>query len=463
MIGKNEKIKVGLMVTMSEDIWPEDFVNLVESFLQPAKKMLEDLGFTVVTPGTLTRDIQDGKEHGDFFRNEGIDVLVNHVGTWTYANDSVYVSQGVDVPVIVWPAYSKQSLGIAGGAVVRGAYEEVGIKNYMIYGDYPDKEFQNEIAVLIRGIAGATKLRGLRFGLGGTRSMGMLPATPDPNQWMRDFGIDVDGFEQVILIEEAGKVDPSEVNAFYSWMEKVFGGITAPREVMDGQIRMYIALRKMIEKKNYDFISVKCLPELPYVYTTLCLAHSLLNDSSDDGFGESCPFVCGCEADANAALTMQIMKNISNNTTLFTDILYLEYENNLVTMGNCGSQPTDFAASRKDVVWGPEGFIGHTFKIGCSCPRFFAKPGKITIARLTRVNGTYHLLIATGESLPLNPAPEDEVGSKQHSKVFVKLDCDEREFVKSLRTNHMHLVYGDYTEELKVVCDVLGFVPVIPL
>ena len=29
---KNEKIKVGLIVTMSEEVWPDDFVALIESF-----------------------------------------------------------------------------------------------------------------------------------------------------------------------------------------------------------------------------------------------------------------------------------------------------------------------------------------------------------------------------------------------------------------------------------------------
>jgi L-fucose isomerase-like protein len=72
------------------------------------------------------------------------------------------------------------------------------------------------------------------------------------------------------------------------------------------------------------------------------------------------------------------------------------------------------------------------------------------------------MLIASGNSIALNPKPEEEVGSKQHPKLFVKLDCNERNFVKALRTNHMHLGYGDYTEELKVTCDVLNMVPIIP-
>jgi len=131
-------------------------------------------------------------------------------------------------------------------------------------------------------------------------------------------------------------------------------------------------------------------------------------------------------------------------------------------MGNCGSQPTDFAPSRKDVCWVKEGFIGHEFKIGCSCPRYFGKEGKVTISRLTRVNGKYHMLITSGKSLKDHPKPADEVGSPQHPKLFINVDADDREFVKSLRTNHMHLVFGDYTEELKITCDVLGIEPVIP-
>jgi L-fucose isomerase len=459
---KNEKIKVGLIVTMSEDVWPEDFVGLVHGFIKPAKEMLESLGFEVIAKEKLCRDINEAREHGRFLRDKNIDVLVNHVGTWTYANDSVEVARIVDVPVIVWPSYNKDSLGIAGGTIVRGSHEEMNLKNYMVYGDFDDKQLHREISILIRGIAGATKLKGLRYGVGGTRCMGMIASQPDPNQWYRDFGIDVDGFEQVLLVEKAKEYKQEDVDKFYSWLEKEFGGIKVKRKVMDAQIRMYFALRDHILKNEYDFISVKCLPELPYVYTTFCLAISLLNDKSDDGFGTKVPFAVACEADSNGALTMQILKNVSNDTTLFTDILYMDYETRLITMGNCGSQPTDFAPSRKDVCWVKEGFIGHEFKIGCSCPRYFGKEGKVTISRLTRVNGKYHMLITSGESLKEHPKPEDEVGSPQHSKLFINVDIDDREFVKSLRTNHMHLVYGDYREELKVTCDVLGIIPVIP-
>jgi len=462
MLCRNEKIRIGLIVTMSEDVWPDDFVSLVASFIKPAKDMLEKLGFEVITSGKLCRSLSDAREQGVFLRDKRIDVLINHVGTLTYANDSIAVTQIVKVPVIVWPAYSKDSLGIAGGAIVRGSHEELNLKNYMVYGDYSDEELQKEISVLIRGIAGAVKLRGLKFGVGGTRSMGMIAAQPDPNQWSRDFEIDVDGFEQASLIEKARNYNQKDVDNFHKWMLDEFQGVAVKRETIDAQIRMYFALRDYIQEKDYDFIAVKCLPELPYIYTTFCLAHSLLNDSSNDGFGVKSPFVTACEADCNAALTMQILKNISNKTSLFTDILYLDYGKKLITMGNCGSQPTDMAPSRKDVCWVSEGFIGHTFKIGCACPRYFGKEGLVTIARLTRVNGRYHMLIASGNSVEFDPESKEEAGSKQHPKHFIRLNCDDRNFVRSLRTNHLHLIYGDYIEELRITCDVLDIVPVVP-
>ena len=461
MLNKNERIKVGLIVTMSEDIWPEDFVCLVAGFIKPATEMLEKLGFEVICKGNLCRDIKDAREHGKFLREHNIDVLINHVGTWTYANDSVAVSQIVNVPVIIWPAYSKDSLGIAGGAIVRGSHDELGIKNYMVYGDYDDIQLQNEMGVLVRGIAGATKLRGLKLGVGGTRSMGMIASQPDPNQLLRELQIDVDGFEQVILVDKAKKYPQDAVDNFYKWIVSEFKSVDVKKEVMDAQIRLYFALRDLIVQKDYDFVAVKCLPEMPYVYTTFCLAHSLLNNKSDDGFGVKAPFVASCEADINAALSMQILKNITNEFTLFTDILYMDYEKNLATFGNCGSQPTDFASLRKDVCWVHEGFIGHDFVLGCACPRYIGKQGRVTISRLTRVNGKYAMLISGGEFVKQGFSPEEEIGSKQHPKCFFKPDCDQRDFVRSLRTNHLHAVYGDYTKELAITCDILGFDKII--
>ena len=291
--------------------------------------------------------------------------------------------------------------------------------------------------------------------------MGMYTARIDPSEWMVKFGVDVDGFEQVDVIERSKAYPDSEAEKFLEWMKKEFGGVEQDRKVMLAQIKNYFALRDIIEEKHYDFIAVKCLPELPSTHTTFCVAHALLNDTADDGFGNTCSFVSACEADANGALTMQILNNITGGTTMFTDVLHFDYEENMVRLCNCGSQPTDFAPSRKDVTWVHEGLGEFTWKIGGACPRYVGKPGKLTIARLSRIRGDYVMLIVTGEALEM-PLEKLNETNPQQPHVFARLDCRQENFISELRANHVHVVMGDYKKELITACEVLDIRPILP-
>jgi L-fucose isomerase len=462
MFYNDKSTKVGLIVTMSPDeTWPESFVNRVKSYLPKARQTLSGLGFKVVDCGKIARTGPDMTAQGEQLRREGIHALVIYVGTWTYSSTSVMASMRARVPVVVWANSDIETFGIVGGSIVRGALDEVGVKNFLVYGGFEDARVLKKLKTLCGGIAGATKLRGMVYGEGGSRCMGMYTARIDPSEWMSRFGVDVDGFEQVDVVRKAKSYSDEEAVNFLKWMRKEFGGIEVKDEVMIAQIKMYIALREVIKEKGYDFLSVKCLPELPSCYTTFCVAHALLNDASDDGFGEKCAYVASCEADANGALTMQIMNNITGGTTMFTDVLYYDYEENMVRMCNCGSQPTDFAKSRKEVTWVTEGLREFDWVLGGACPRYVGKPGKLTIARLSRINREYVMLITTGEALDIPLEKINETNSQQ-PHVFARLDCSRERFVDALRANHIHVVSGDIKNELITSCEVLGIKPVLP-
>lgn len=462
MFYKDKKTKVGLIVTMSLDqTWPDIIVNRVKSYLPKARETLESVGYEVVDCGEIARTNEQMIKHGEKLRQKGIHLLVIYVGTWTYSSTAVMAAVKADVPVIVWANSNVETFGIVGGSIVRGALDEIGIKNYLVYGDFNDDRLQKYLKTLIAGIASATKLKGMVYGEGGSRSMGMYTARIDPSEWMSKFGIDVDGFDQVDLIKKSKKYSNSEVLEFLNWMKKEFGGIEVKEEVMKAQIRLYFALRELIKERGYDFISVKCLPEMPSYYTTFCIAHALLNDTSDDGFGEKCSFVSSCEADANGALTMQILNNITSDTTMFTDVLYYDYNDNIVRLCNCGSQPTDFAKSRKDVVWVREGLREFNWVLGGACPRYVGAPCKITLARLSRINRKYVMLIATANVLD---TPLDKINetNSQQPHVFARLDCNQDNFINSLRSNHIHVVKGNFKAELKTTCEILNIKTIIP-
>lgn len=251
MFYKDKQIKVGLIVTMSPDeTWPDSFVNRVKSYLPKAKQTLEKIGNRVICCGEIARTNKEMTEQGEILRREGIHVLVLYVGTWTYSSTAVMASFKAGVPVIVWANSNIETFGIVGGSIVRGALDEVGIKNFLVYGDFEDKRVQSSLKTLCSGIAGATKLRGMVYGEGGSRCMGMYTARIDPSDWMSRFGVDVDGFEQVDVIRMSKRYTDDEAKKFLNWMKEEFGGIEVKDEVMIAQIKLYLALREMMRKRG---------------------------------------------------------------------------------------------------------------------------------------------------------------------------------------------------------------------
>jgi L-fucose isomerase len=454
-------IRVGLITVMSEDsTWPDSFIRKFKGNHAAALKALQGLGFEVLTAsGELGRGFRQMAEQASTLRARGIDVLVLYVPDWSYSSNAVVGGLNADVPVIVWSDAHADQNGIVGAAIIRGGLDEVGVKNRLVYGLPEDHRTLKKLETLCRGIACATRLRSNRFGIGGSRCMGMYTAHVDPSELMKRFGVDIDGWEQVELLRRADAVPDAVVRRMHDWLKKEFGRIEAKEEVLHAQMRMYLALLALIEEKSYDAVCVKCLPELPACHTTFCLAIALLNDRSDHR-GQKESIVCGCEADVNGTLTMQLMKTLNGGPVMFTDVLKLDYEKNEIGMANCGSSATDFASNRKEVYWVKEGLQEFTWKMGASLPQYITRAGRVTLARLSRIDGEYVLLITGGQSVEYPREKLKEI-NPQHPQSYVRLDCKLEVFLENLRCNHIHFVFGDFVEELQVACWALDIRPIV--
>jgi L-fucose/D-arabinose isomerase len=463
MTADNGVLKIGLISTLSpelHDTWGETMQPRARDRLARARVLLESLGAEVVDPGELTTDHNTAARHGRFLREQGVQVLVIYVGMWTYGSAAVAAASECGVPAIVWSDTQVQYVGIVGASVCRGSLEEAGITNSLVYGEMEDPAVRKELSVRCLGAAAATRLRGLTYGLMGSRSLGMYTAAIDPNEWRRRFGIEVESWDQLEAIELARALPDSAVDHHLAWTRQEFGAVLVKDEIMRAALKLYVASREIIARNGFDFVSVRCLPETPTAFTTFCCAIALLNDTSDaDGPKEA--ICCACESDSNGALTMQILKQLGGAPILFGDVRTVRLEQGEVWISNCGSQATELAKSRKDVHWVEHGFKEFRWKIGAAAPQAISRPGRVTIARLTRSAGDYVMLIAGGEALDAPRAKLQETFWAFSPHTFVRLDADARRFAQELRCNHLHMVYGDYVPHLVETCRVLGIRPIL--
>jgi L-fucose/D-arabinose isomerase len=454
---------VGLLCTMSpelHDVWGEEVrAPSFEQFAE-ARRVLESFGARVVDPGEFTTSYDKAAEHGRLLRSLGATVLVVFVARWSYGTSAVAAAAECGVPVIIWSGTDVKQVGLVGASVCRGSLDEAGITNCLVYGDFDDPDAIRDLEIRCKGAAAGTRLRGQKYGLMGSRSLGMLTASIDANQWRRNFGIEVESWDQLEVIEKAKALPDSLVEQHVQWTYQEFGSIQVKPDVLRAGIKIYIAAKEIIGRNGFDFVSVRCLPETPEIFTTFCYAIALLNDTSD-AEGEKEAVCCSCESDSNGALTMQILKHLGGAPVMFGDVRTVRLQDGEVWISNCGSQATLLAGSRRKVHWVPHGFQEFKWKIGGAAPQTVAKPGRVTLARLTRVAGDYVMLIAGGESqdYPLAKLEETYWGFSPHA--FVRLDADPRRFAQELRSNHLTLVYGDFVPHLLETCRILGIRPIV--
>ena len=451
--------RIGLISTMSPDrTWAQEVVDGVARTHGVVKRVLEEMGFEVLDEAPLLRDYGEMMAAGRSLRARGVKALVIMVGSWTYANCAAAAALEAGVPVVIWGDATPGTVGLVGAAITRGGMAELGIHSNLVYGLFDDEETQKKVKCLLDAACSAISLRGQRMGYAGGRSMGMLTAVCDPNEVRLKFGVEIDSFEQMEVIMRADAMDDERATSFLQWMRGTFGRILAKEDPLMKQIKLYLALQEIMAEKEYDFVGVKCLPELPALFTTFCLTHAIMGDAQDD-LGPKERIVFACEADLNAALTMQILKLLQDGPVLFADLLELDFNTEVFTVVNCGSQPTDFANSPKDVWWEREGVLEFEWKYGGCSPQAVTRPGRVTLARLSREAGEYRMLIAPAEAIFM---PREKLRELmwERPRSFVKLLCDRDAFLDEVRSNHIHMVYGDWSAELEEVCAILDLDPV---
>ena len=453
--------KIGLISTFAPgEFWDPAVAVRVSKEHDELKRRLDAEGYKVLDAGSLHRSYRELTQAAKTLRAQGIYALVVFVGTWAYANAIAGAALEAGVPTIVWGDATPGTCGLVGSAIAMGGMDEYGLHANLVYGPMDDAQTWTRARMLLDAACAVGALRGNVLGVAGGRCMGMLTAVCDPNEVRRKFGVEIDAFEQLAVVEQAEQIEEARVSHFFTWMQDRFGKMIASEDVIRRQIRLYLAVKELIAREGYDFVAAKCMPEMLNHYTSFCLAHSILGDAQDDmGLKERVVFAC--EGDINAALTMQLLKYVApGSPVLFSDISEYNFADDLVLTCNCGSQPTDFAEDPREVWWEKEGVHEHHWKYGGTCPQYVSRSSLATAARLGRKNGRYRMLIMPVDVVK-QPRERLRESTWERPHTYFRLRCSKEDFFNNVRSNHIHLAYGDHVRCLEEVCNILDIDPLI--
>ena len=440
------KPKIGLvLISLPPELStvPVEAVKIAEDYIVRAEKSIKNLGCDVLRIKEHVQDEKTALKRTEYLINEKVDLILYLVGSWVYVSILINATRRLNLPFILWAIPDMTTGSLVASCINHGGLDEMGIKHDFIYGEPEDNKILKKILNTAKASNVVNNLDGLTYGLFGGRCMYMYTALPDLVQVKKVFGIETIHINEFWLVERAKKIDSQKVKEYSNWLHNKYGNIDVPNEVEERSIRLYFALEELIKEYNIDFAGLKCMPEVQGDYCSHCLSVSM---HLDEGF------VASCEADTNAAITMQILKMLSDSPPGFGDVFQLDMNKCNLRLVNCGSMATSFATSSKDVNFKQQyNFIATTGTGTGMTTAFVCKPGRITLARLARINGEFVMQISTGEAYS-QPKEKMREAREKWPQIFIKLDDDPNFFLQNCRSNHQHWVYGDFKEELIEIC-----------
>ena len=417
----------------------------------------------IIAADYLVNSVETAKSAAEDLRNKGVDATIFSYGVFAFPNFSAIAAKNGKGPYLLAANLNPDWPGMVSMLAAGGALSHLGIDHFRLSGDFRDKEVMEKFIRFAKCAKVVSRLNGQKYGLFGGRSLGMYSATVSMQDWQKLFGIDVDHIDQSEIVRVAEEIPEEQVEKGYKWLtENVgsvqFNGTSFTPEKLKTQIRHYEATKKLVKENKYDFIGVKCHYEMSRHYCTECLSAAFMNDPYDwDGTKE--PVVCACEADSDAALTMQILKLLTDEPVIFMDVRHYDAENDVMVFCNCGSQSTYYASRSMDYKENlPKVTLYPCLDIyaggGCHV-NLMTKAGHATIARLNRREGKYRMTIIPADFVEL---PEEKMAetTKEWPHVFAKLPFDHSVFLDRFDANHCHAVYGDKVEDLKMICKMLN-------
>jgi L-fucose isomerase-like protein len=426
-----------------------------------AKARLQKAGLNLVPHNVVLATKAEARECLRAFKKmDDLDAVVLFSGTWVWAahlvgalRDFAQTGKGI----VLWTHPGSQGWRPVGGLVLHGALKEIGLPHRFVYGDCDAAADVERIVAYCRGSAIRNRLNLSTIGAFGGRGMGQTCGVADPSQWMKVFGVDIDSRDTTELIRTAQSVTPRALANARRRIQKLFAEPLPSGAMSERSIRLYLALRKIVQREGFDFYTIQSFPGLGDDYTATCFAQSLM---LEDGVGTS------TLGDFNTAMTVKCLTDLSSAPVYYGDLQHIDKRSKEIKIIGDGACPPSLAGKL-----GPAGFAEHGIptegEAGGISVKLVCKVGEGVLARLGRDDGRFEMVI-TRCSIFEPPAKrlkarQNECGIPFWPHGFVTVHGDIDALLEAWNNEYACLGYGAHLyEELKAFCELTGIRAITP-
>ncbi len=432
-----------------------------EALVARSKKALRDRGVELVEHDLVIASKDEA--HTALKRmkdDERVDCVVLFSGTWVWSAHLVAAVRDFAMTgkgVLLWTHPGSQGWRPVGGLVVHGALLEVGIPHKFVYGPADEPGEVDKIVSFCRAAHIRNWLNMKTVGSFGGRGMGQTCGVADPSQWMKQFGVDIDTRDTTELIRTAQEISAGELAALEPRIRVLFGALPPKDLVNERSMRLYLAVKKLVEKNRWDFYTIQSFPGLGDDYSATCFAQSMM---LEDGVGTS------TLGDLNTAMTVLLLTRLSSEPVYYGDLQHIDKKSREIKIIGDGACPPSLAGKL-----GPAGFAEHGIptegEAGGLSVRLVCKVGEGVLARLGRVDGRFTMVI-TRASVFEPPAEQlearlHECGIPFWPHGFVTVHCDVDSLLESWTNEYACLGYGEHLYgDLIDFCKMTGIEAILP-
>lgn len=426
-----------------------------DDLVQKARQTLIDAGLELVEYEKVVASKAEAKAcFAELKKQDDLDAMVLFSGTWVWAahmiaalRDFAFSGKGV----VIWTHSGSQGWRPVGGLVLHGAMKEIGLAHRFVYGDHRQEKDVARIVSYCRAAHMKNRLNLSTIGTFGGRGMGQTCGAADPSQWMKMFGIDIDSRDTTELLRTAQNISDAAVAAARERITGLFSEPIPEGEVADRSIRLYLAIREIIQREDWEFYTIQSFPGLGDDYSATCFAQSMI---LEDGIGTS------TLGDFNTAMTVKLLTDLSREPVYYGDLQHIDKERREIKIIGDGACPPSLAGKL-----GPAGFAEHGIptegEAGGLSIKLVCKVGEGVLARLGRTDGQFQMVISR---CSIFEPPADQLEKRQNEcgipfwpHGFVTAHCDIEAMLEAWNNEYAVLGYGEHLyDDLVAFCELTG-------
>jgi L-arabinose isomerase len=459
----DKELKVGFLAGAYFEyyrMWGEGYARQIQADMDLVAANLRKRFKNVIYPG-LCDTMDKCARAGEIFKQEEVDVVVLCQGTYFpdymplealgHVKDAALIifstqsepiiRQDIDYPQVI------RDSALIGLVQLTGALRKMGwFPNYRpVVGWLDDQEAYDKIARYANAAIAHKNLQHKNIGVVGHVFRGMYDFEHDKTKVKGKLGPNCINIQVSHLVDLWDAVNEQEVAAVEADVRRRFRVRDLDQTDIHKAARLAIAMKDLVNRFNLDAL---CYLGQHHVeqktQTTAYLGSALLQESG---------VMTISEGDVHGVTMMMLQHLLTGQTPFFGEWGGFDEALNAILIEMHGFADPQIAKDPNE-IWvtsSPEnwGYSGNGFSF-----EFTAKPGVATIGHMIDDLDGYRMIIAKGEILDLPALPIREVNFRMRMEKPVKQLLVE--LLNHGFAHHTIVAYGDLTEELSYVADLMG-------